>query len=389
MKHFRTFLFWAHLASGIVAGLVIGLMCLTGTALAFEKDLIAWAERDARQVPAPAPGALRLSLDQMLARVREARPDASPASFVVAQDPLAAVAITLGRAEVLYVDPYTGEVRTPRSRSMANFMRTMLVWHRYLGFSGEESRPRGKLVTGVCTISFCFLAVSGLYLWLPRSWSWRAVRPSIWFRQNLSGRARDFSWHNVIGFWSAPILIVLTLTALPISFRWAGQFLYTLTETPMPASGPQGSGAPPPTAQVPAPPAGTKPVSPDVLLATVVRELPAWKTITHRFPAAGQPATFAVREHGSWPRTAVTTLQFDPFSGSLLRQDGHADLSPARKLRAWSRFLHTGEALGRPGQLVAGMASLGGFLLVCTGFALAFRRFFGRKPDGVEAREGA
>jgi uncharacterized iron-regulated membrane protein len=41
------------------------------------------------------------------------------------------------------------------------------------------------------------------------------------------------------------------------------------------------------------------------------------------------------------------------------------------------RFLHTGEALGWPGQLLAGLFSLFSVVLVYTGFALAWRRFFG------------
>jgi uncharacterized iron-regulated membrane protein len=44
--------------------------------------------------------------------------------------------------------------------------------------------------------------------------------------------------------------------------------------------------------------------------------------------------------------------------------------------------LHTGEAVGWLGQLVAGIASLGGGVLVFTGLALSFRRFFG---DGRSA----
>ena len=66
-----------------------------------------------------------------------------------------------------------------------------------------------------------------------------------------------------------------------------------------------------------------------------------------------------------------------PFTGALLRQDGYADLSAARKARAWTRYLHTGEALGPLAQVLAGLASLGGLFLVYTGFALTWRRFFG------------
>lgn len=381
---FRPVLFWLHLAAGIACGLVIALLCFTGTTLAFEKELTAWAERDVRQVAPPETGAPRLGLEELAARLRASFPDARPANIVVSRDPLAAVAFTASRTEGWHANPYTGEVRRPRSFAMGRFMQHMFEWHRFLGFSGEASRPRGRLVTGIANLAFCFLAASGLILWWPRSLRWRSLRPGLWFRQNLPTRARELNWHQVIGFWCAPVLIVLTLTALPISFRWAADLTYTLTGTPLPASGPQSSGAQPPPASVPVPAPGTRPIPREALLAIVQRDLPEWQTVAFRFvhqpdAAKPQPASFTVRESGTWPRTATTTLQFDPYTGALLKRDGHADLSAARKVRAWSRYLHTGEALGGIAQFVAGLASLGGCVLAYTGFALAWRRFFGRK----------
>ena len=412
MSRLRAVLFWLHLAAGLVCGVIIALLCLTGTALAFEKELIAWAERDARQVEAlsrtglptrdsAAPGstgqetratqATRLGIDELTARLRAAFPDAKPGNIVISRDPHTAVAFTAGRTEAYYANPYTGEIRQPQSYAMARFMQRMVELHRYLGLSGEKSRPNGKLTTGIANLAFCFLAVSGLILWWPRSLSWRAFRPAIWFTQNSTARARDWNWHNTLGFWSAPVLITLTLTALPISFRWAAEFTYTLTGTPLPASGPQSSGAPPAAATVPAPAADARAVSRDSLLATVQSTLPAWQTVTFRFAhkpdaAKPQPATFTVREAGTWPRTATTTLQFDPFTGVLLQRDGYADLSAARKVRAWSRYLHTGEALGGFAQFIAALASLAGVVLAYTGLALAFRRLFGRKADASTPR---
>lgn len=384
MTRFRHYLFWLHLSAGLVAGLVIGLLCFTGIALAFEKDLTAWAERDARRIAASPPDTPRLGVEELAICVRATFPQAKPGNIIVSRDPLTAVAFTVSRTESYHANPYTGEVRQPRSYAMGRFMQRMLELHRYIGFPGEASRPRGKLITGIATLSFCFLAVSGLILWWPRSWNWRALRPSVWFMQNQSGRARDWNWHNTIGFWCAPGLIVLTLTALPISFRWAAELTYTLTGTPLPASGPQSSGAAPSAATVPAPAADATPLNRDQLLATVQEEIPAWESITFRHaygPTAAkpQPASFIVRETGTWPRTATTTLQFDPFTGSLLQRDGYADLSAARKVRAWTRYLHTGEALGWPAQWVAALTSLGGCFLVYTGFALAARRFSGRQ----------
>jgi uncharacterized iron-regulated membrane protein len=408
---FRKTIFWLHLACGVIAGLSIGIMCFTGTILAFEKELAAWAERDARRVEVPATSTPRLSLEDIQRKLRETFPDARPMTVVVQNDPAAAIGFPAGRTAGYYVNPYTGEVRQPQSSAIGRFMQRMLEWHRYLGFSGAESRPRGKWINGACNLAFAVLAISGLYLWIPRTLSLRGIRAVALFNWKLTGRARDFNWHNTIGLWSAPILIVLTLTAVPISFQWGGRVINTLTGTPQPAStaarGPAAAAAQP-AVEIPAPAPGTARLSQDALVAAVQKEVPTWKTITLRADsadtaraagaggrAAGRgatpgasvgeserrttvpAATFTVRETNSWPRTANTTVAVNPYTGEIVRRSGYADMPAPQQVRAWTRFLHTGEALGWGGQLIAGLACAGGCVLVWTGLALAWRRFFG------------
>ncbi|WP_334319341.1 PepSY-associated TM helix domain-containing protein, partial [Termitidicoccus mucosus] len=213
-KFFRSALFWTHLAAGIIAGVVIAIMSFTGAALAFEKELIAWAERDIRRVAPPSPDAAPLPFDELARRAREAKPDFSPASIAIDADPSAPLTLAAaGRgAPVYYQNQYTGELIPRGAPGMRAFMGAMFAWHRWLGLEGDQ-RAAGKAVTGACNLAFAFLAVSGLYLWWPRNWTWKGLRPSTIILANLRGRARDWNWHNAIGFWTAPVLIVLTLTA--------------------------------------------------------------------------------------------------------------------------------------------------------------------------------
>jgi uncharacterized iron-regulated membrane protein len=290
-------------------------------------------------------------------------------------------------------------------------------WHRFLGFTGEDSRPVGKAITGACNITFLFLVVSGLYLWWPRNWSWRGFKALAVFNFRLTGKVRDFNWHNSIGLWTAPLLIVLTLTAIPISYRWGNTFVYRLTGTEPPAQGASpepGSAAPAIT--VPTPDANAKPLSYDVLLTAVQTEFPHWSEISFRLGNARGPSTggaprregapsadsrssgekrepsaissdrprtpqavnVTVRTADQWPLFSTTTLALDPFTGAVLRKEIFIDQNAGRRLRSWTRFLHTGEALGWPGKLLATLASLGALVLVWTGFALTWRRFFRR-----------
>ena len=74
-----------------------------------------------------------------------------------------------------------------------------------------------------------------------------------------------------------------------------------------------------------------------------------------------------------------TQVLLDRSTGTVLSQE-------AATLRMWNRFIHTGEAAGLAGQIVAAIASLGGALLVWTGLSLALRRLvkFSRRFRVVE-----
>jgi uncharacterized iron-regulated membrane protein len=430
MKTFRSILFWMHLIAGLVAGLSIGIMCFTGTVIAFEDEIVEWSERDARQVVVPPEGAARQSVADLQRKLREAQPEFRVATVVLQNDPSAAILFSAGREGGYYANPYTGEFRQPASTKTHDFMHLMVDWHRFLGREGGQ-RPIGKAINGACNLAFCFLALSGLYLWMPRTWSWRGVKAVALFNWQAIGKARDFNWHNVIGLWSAPILIVLTLTAVPISYRWGSNLVYRLVGEEPPTQGQGPAGAATPALEIKRPTPEAKPLGYDVVVAQVQQDYPNWSTITLRSggpqqrgagaaapgsanasttpaqnasaptapageargegrreggaPRAPQPLTVIVRETGTWPRTATTTLTLHPFTGEVLKREGFGDFSTGRQLRTWTRFLHTGQALGWGGQLVAGLACLGGCFLVYTGFALSWRRFFCKRDKAVVA----
>ena len=64
----RTLLFWTHLVSGVTAGSIVLVMSATGVLLTYEKQIVAWSERDYRAAP-PSADALRLPIDELVARV--------------------------------------------------------------------------------------------------------------------------------------------------------------------------------------------------------------------------------------------------------------------------------------------------------------------------------
>src|SRR5688500_15419161 len=78
----RKAIFWMHLAAGLIAGVVIAIMCFTGVALAFEKEMIAWADRDVRAVRL-SDGGKALTVDEVFSKVTEAHPHIKPTALVI------------------------------------------------------------------------------------------------------------------------------------------------------------------------------------------------------------------------------------------------------------------------------------------------------------------
>jgi uncharacterized iron-regulated membrane protein len=225
MKLLRKTLFWSHLLAGVTGGIVIFMMSATGVILMYEHQLVEYAERDVRVIAPPLGGAQRMSLDELVTKAREQNPADRPTGVVLRNDPTASVAVGFGRKGPTYVNPNTGAVLGKGSK-LHDWFHDVTDWHRWLGTEGE-GRATGRAITGACNLAFFWLAITGVYLWWPRSWHWRALKPSLVFNTHLRGKARDWNWHNVIGFWSSGVLVVLTLTAAVMSYPWANDLLYT------------------------------------------------------------------------------------------------------------------------------------------------------------------
>jgi uncharacterized iron-regulated membrane protein len=294
---------------------------------------------------------------------------------------------------VLYVNPYTGQVLGTGGSTAQAVFRTLREWHRWLGNPGA-GRDTAKAITGACNLAFLGLVVTGAYLWLPRRWNWRSLRPVVWFRKGLRGKVRDFNWHNAIGLWCVVPLFFVVIGAVPISYQWGTALVYRIAGSEPPAPPP----AKAPPANTPAEP-GTPPVPPETLLAggeplwtRAMSQAPGWRAITLKVPASPfAPFEFTIDEGTGGQPQKRSDLELDRASGAVLAWQPFDSLDAGRRLRSWARFTHTGEAFGLIGQTIAGLASLGGAFLAFTGISLSLRRFASwrqRRPVRTEELVG-
>ncbi len=355
----RNIIFWIHLLTGVILGAIIGFMSITGIILAFEPQITDYAERNIRYVTPVLPGPL--AMDTLLAKVKEQAGNIKVNSIALRADPKSSVVLALGKeGGSLYVNPYTGEVLGKGSK-VHEWMHVVEDLHRWLG-----NRKMGRPFTGAAVMAFFVLLVTGIYVWWPTK--------TMAFKLKLKGRARDWNWHNVIGFWLSPILLVTIITGMIMAHQWANSLLYRATGNQPPAvtrspgedpsQGPRGESKPPV-------------INLDTVVSTAQQQAPEWVSMTVRLPREeGKPVTISIQEKLAADVLGRSQLSLDSVTYEVVKWEPLSQSNLGAKLRVWVKYLHTGEAFGPVHQFVAALAALGAVFLVWTGFALAWRRFF-------------
>src|SRR6185295_1915214 len=143
-----------------------------------------------------------------------------------------------------------------------------------------------------------------------------------WFRGGVSGRARDFNWHNVFGVWMGVPLFIVVLTAVPMSYTWGTDLVYKLTGSEPPRSGEKGGiarkgaarGAPGKNRESPGEPAsaaGMETRGLNQLWDRAERQVAGWRSIALRLPESPRrPVVFTIDtgDGGQPQKRATLTL---------------------------------------------------------------------------------
>ncbi len=384
MKIFRKILFWFHLWAGVTAGLIVLLMSVTGVLLTYEKQMTLSADKSEYNVAPTGSNAAPLTPEMLLAKVSES--GAVPSSVTIRADAGAPASVSFpnanGRGERnVFINPYTGATLGEGAQGTRHFFHTVTDLHRWIAMEGE-GRAVGKAITGVSNLLFLFIVVSGLYLWFPRSWTMAQIKQIIWFKRGMPSKARDFNWHNVIGFWCCLPLFVVVLGGVIISYPWASNLVFRAAGENPPSAPPRPPGAPPPNAPAPAAPVSFAGL--DSLVQKARQQRGDWRSINFRLPKDSTvPIAFAIDAGTGGQPQKRETLTLDR-AGQVVKLEQFSDGTRGRQWRGIMRFAHTGEVLGWFGQTIAGIASLGACFLVYTGLALSWRRM--RAWQGRRAR---
>jgi uncharacterized iron-regulated membrane protein len=359
-------IFWAHLVVGVLTGLVVLFLSVTGVLLTYERQIVSLLENAAVSSAGPM-----LSADQLAVRASEIT-QGKATGVVFLKDPKAPIAVKVGRGQAELLDPVKGEPLAGGA-SAREFFHTVTALHRWLALEGA-SRETARAVIGAANLAFLFIVLSGVYLWLPKRWTWRIIKMNLLFKsQYPSSKARDYNWHHVIGIWCLiPLFFVIT-TAVVFSYGWANTLVYSVYGEQASKRGGPGGGAEQKAGNVEQALVGGMDLQ--SLLEQAKSYDSNWQRITLEIPEDSAAAvSFSVDTGTGGQPQKQTTVTLDRVKGELVDESFFSDRSAGQQTRFIIRFLHTGEVLGWFGQTLAGLASLGACFMVYTGLLLAYRR---------------
>lgn len=223
-----------HLWLSLPLGIIISIICLSGAALIFERDITQAFQRSLYTVVPPSEDAQTLSPSQLATHIQAQVSDSLHlSSLLLSANPHETAFASFretGRKQ-LSVNPYTGEV-LGWTQSYP-FFQTMRKLHRWLldppASKGEKSV--GKIIVGITTLVMVFILISGLIIWIPRTR--KALKNRLSVSCTKGWRRFWYDSHVAIGFYSTLFLLVMALTGLTWSFGWYRTAAYSLFgETP-------------------------------------------------------------------------------------------------------------------------------------------------------------
>ncbi|HEU4586571.1 MAG TPA: PepSY-associated TM helix domain-containing protein [Gemmatimonadaceae bacterium] len=363
----RSVVIVAHRWLGLVAGLLLVVIGLSGSALVFRQEIDEALNPELLRV---TPAATRVPMQQVLDVAQRAFPDEAPSRIRMPRTPEGVVEVWLGRApsRYVYVDPYRGTLLG--ARRPTEFLTGWLFYLHTKLLSGDA----GERVVGVGALVLAVLSITGLVLWRPRRRSKREAQREARVAIASGGRRRSaYDLHRAVGFYSSALLLIASLTGASLVFHEAFEgIIYGLTRTPSKPAIPLAV-SPPDRPSLPL----------DSLLSIAERAQPGGK-ISYIYPADAPTAAFRVRKRLA-PEihpNGRSYVALDPRTGAVLGvEDGGRAPLGAQVYNALYP-LHIGIGGSTAMRVLVLVVGLAPALLAVTGVLQWWRRSARRRRRG-------
>ena len=245
-----------HLWIGLASGLIIFVICFSGTIYTYNTEIRELASPHLHRVEAQTQ---KKSVDELISSIQQNH-TGTITSISIPNSPTRSYAINVkppndkSRFGVTYfVNPYSGELlgTSEEKTKTDEFMGYLFSLHRWLLldkiekpiFSSIENRKLGSYISGAATILFTLGLLTGIVIWFPKKIkNWRQGL-TVKFSSNWKRINHDL--HNSLSLYAFIFLLLMSITGPQWSFEWyrtgLRKALGTHQEGPKQAKGAKGS----------------------------------------------------------------------------------------------------------------------------------------------------
>ncbi|WP_316842432.1 PepSY-associated TM helix domain-containing protein [Pedobacter gandavensis] len=275
------------------------------------------------------------------------------------------------RPSAFAVNPYTGEVIGNISEvkgATASFMKTMFSLHRWLLldkvekpiFGELENRKLGSYITGAATILFTLGVITGMVIWFPqRIKSWKQGLKVKW---SGSWKRTNHDLHNSLGFYSCIFLFLMGITGPQWSFPWYREALRKSLGTYQP------EGFEPPKDPVSTVVAGAAPLNLSDYLKKADQVLSYQGDYSISLPKDSASAIAIMKNKtGFFAPAAGDKVLLDQYTGNVLKMEVFSDKPFNERVSGSIKALHLGDVYGMFTKIIYFLACLIATSLPVTG----------------------
>ncbi|WP_192346185.1 PepSY domain-containing protein [Algoriphagus sp. Y33] len=362
-KSIRNIFDQIHLYAGLISGLVVIAVCLSGTVYVYNTEIREFMDSELYFVEETGP---RMTADELRSSLEQSA-ESKVVGLMWNEESDRSVQFTLkkegeeGRGTTYYVNPYSAEIlgNTSDRTQTAEFMGYMFSLHRWLLLDQIEepilesmgNRDLGRFINGVATLLFLLGVITGIVIWVPNKVkSWKQGLKVKW---SANWKRVNHDLHNTLAFYSLIFLFIMGATGPFWSYSWYREGWQktwdTYQESPGPrggnAEGPRRGGAKPEIADTEA---SVPMLSLEDVFAKTNAELPYEGNIRVSIPSkASDPVSVSKYRTGFFARAGADQLTLSSTDLSVTEANLFSDLPFRQQIGRSVKSLHVGDIFGQ------------------------------------------
>lgn len=402
----KSFWFQIHWFLGIVFGLTLILIGISGAVWSYQKEIMRLINPNTYTVQVPQKQEI-LTVQDILEKYQEQNKDRKINSISFSSDKSSSVSINLTsldpnnrRGETIYLNPYTAEVLPELVGS--DFFNFFFRLHRWLTFSGDVQYI-GKNIVAISTIACIILTIGGLIVYWPRVR--RSFAKSMTFSFKHKNRAFLSTMHSAIGLWVLIPFLLMCLTGLYWSYDWYRSAMFTVMGVEQPKRQQQQAQAPQQqTSQV----QGEQRQQRDGQQGQRVQKQPQvisyetaqkvvdifnqnvardYKNASLRLTSTKEgTCTISYLYADATHYRETNSMEIDPNKALVVKEAKYSDKKLNEKIMSSMLPVHSGEFFGWIGQLIFFISSALMSLFVITGYMLYYDRWKKKRDKALKEK---